>query len=55
MLKLCLEKVPEIVDVVNAVPHCNVLSEPEVLSLNDETGVIRLDVTFGPLCSKEAP
>jgi hypothetical protein len=48
MIKLCLEKASEIVDAVNAVPHCRVYKVMKAEPLYEGMGVIRLDVTFEP-------
>jgi hypothetical protein len=48
MIKLCLEKASEIVDAVNAVPHCRVYKVTKAEPLYEGTGAIRLEVTFEP-------
>jgi hypothetical protein len=53
LIKLCLEKASEIVDAVNAVPHCRVYKVIKAEPLYDGTGAIRLDITFEPPCPRE--
>jgi hypothetical protein len=48
LIKLCLEKASEIVDAVNAVPHCRVYKVTKAEPLYEGMGAIRLDVTFEP-------
>jgi hypothetical protein len=48
LIKLCLEKASEIVDAVNAVPHCRVFKVTKAEPLYEGMGVIRLDITFEP-------
>jgi hypothetical protein len=53
LIKLCLEKASEIVDAVNAVPHCRVFKVTKAEPLYEGMGVIRLDITFQPPCPQE--
>jgi hypothetical protein len=48
MIRLCMEKALEVVDAVNAVPHCGVYKVVRAEPLREGTGVIRLDITFKP-------
>jgi hypothetical protein len=48
LIKLCLEKASEIVDAVNAVPHCRVYKVTKAEPQYEGMGVIRLDITFEP-------
>lgn len=50
LIKLCLEKALEVVNAVNAVPHCRVFKVTKAEPLFDGMGVIRLDITFEPPC-----
>jgi hypothetical protein len=48
MIKLCLKKASELVDVINTVPQCHVYKVVKAEPLYENTGAIRLDVTFSP-------
>jgi hypothetical protein len=53
LVKLCLEKALEIVDAVNAVPHCRVFKVEKAEPLYEGMGAIKLDITFEPPCPRE--
>jgi hypothetical protein len=48
MIKQCLGKASEIVDVINKVPSCSVWKVLKAEPLNEEISAIRLDITFTP-------
>jgi hypothetical protein len=48
LIKQCLEKALEIVDAVNAVPHCRVHKVLKAEPLYEGLGAIRIDITLLP-------
>jgi hypothetical protein len=48
MIKLCLKKASELVDVINEVSDCRVYKVLKAEPLHENIGAIRLDITFSP-------